>query len=85
MTEGVDAISIGEDAYAGKPNPHAWMSPVNAQIYVDNMVTALTELDPATPRTSRPTPRAYTAQLQAVQDELVSKPGRRSPRRSGRW
>ena len=27
----VTPISITEDAYAGKPNPHAWMSPSNVQ------------------------------------------------------
>ena len=25
VSEGVDPIDIAEDAYAGKPNPHAWM------------------------------------------------------------
>lgn len=27
LTDGVEPMLIGEDAYAGKPNPHAWMSP----------------------------------------------------------
>ena len=31
VSEGVTPISITEDAYAGKPNPHAWMSPSNVQ------------------------------------------------------
>ena len=26
LTEGMQPLLIGEDAYAGKPNPHAWMS-----------------------------------------------------------
>ena len=46
VSEGVDPIDIAEDAYAGKPNPHAWMSPVNVQKYVDNIVDAFSELDP---------------------------------------
>ena len=40
VSEGVQPINIAEDAYAGKPNPHSWMSPKNVQIYVDNMVRA---------------------------------------------
>ena len=39
-------MNISEDAYAGKPNPHAWMSPKNVQKYVDNMVTEFSKLDP---------------------------------------
>lgn len=35
LSEGVDAIPIaGDSEYAGKPNPHAWMSVANARIYV---------------------------------------------------
>ena len=37
VSEGVEPIDITEDSYDGKPNPHAWMSPLNVQIYVDNM------------------------------------------------
>jgi hypothetical protein len=29
------------NTYVGKPNPHAWTSPIHAQIYVDNMVDAV--------------------------------------------
>ncbi|WP_462188544.1 metal ABC transporter solute-binding protein, Zn/Mn family, partial [Frankia sp. CcWB2] len=47
VSDGVKAIDITEDAYAGKPNPHAWMSPLNAQIYVDNIVDTFSDLDPA--------------------------------------
>ncbi|MDE0571998.1 metal ABC transporter substrate-binding protein [Demequina sp. B12] len=42
----VDPIDIAGDAYAGKPNPHAWMSPTDAQLYVDQMVDAFSTLDP---------------------------------------
>lgn len=46
VSEGIGGISIASGAYAGKPNPHAWMSPRNAQIYVDNIAAALAEHDP---------------------------------------
>ncbi len=40
-------MSVAEGPYTGKPNPHAWMSPKNALIYVDNIRKALAEHDPA--------------------------------------
>ncbi len=47
VSEGIEPIGIGEGAYSGKPNPHAWMSPDGIGIYVENIRVALTELDPA--------------------------------------
>ncbi|ANY24411.1 MULTISPECIES: metal ABC transporter substrate-binding protein [Gordonia] len=72
VSEGVEPIDIASDAYAGKPNPHAWMSPVNVQIYVDNMVRAFTELDPDGATTFESNAAAYKKQLQQVQTGLTS-------------
>lgn len=71
VSEGVQVMDITEDAYAGKPNPHAWMSPLNVQLYVDNMVDAFSDLDPAHAADFAANGEAYKAQLQAVQDDLV--------------
>ncbi|GEM32865.1 metal ABC transporter substrate-binding protein [Nocardia neocaledoniensis NBRC 108232] len=71
VSEGVAPMDISEDAYRGKPNPHAWMSPVNAQIYVDNMVRAFSDLDPEHAEAYRANGAAYKAQLGAVRDDLV--------------
>lgn len=72
VSEGVEELSISEDTYAGKPNPHAWMSPLNVQIYADNMARAFADLDPdhADDYTARA--EAYGAELQDVHDELVA-------------
>jgi manganese transport system substrate-binding protein len=72
VSDGVEPLDITEDAYAGKPNPHAWMSPVNVQLYVDNMVDAFAELDPAHAADYEANGAAYQAKLQEVQDELVT-------------
>lgn len=72
VSDGVEPLDITEDAYAGKPNPHAWMSPVNVQLYVDNMVDAFAELDPAHADDFEANGVAYQAKLQKVQDELVT-------------
>ncbi len=73
VSEGVEVMSISEDSYQGKPNPHAWMSPVNVQIYVDNMVKAFSKLDPDNASTFEANGAAYKAKLQAVKDEMVQK------------
>jgi len=72
VSEGVTPISITEDAYAGKPNPHAWMSPSNVQKYVDVMVREFSALDPEHAADYKTRGEAYKKQLQQVRDELVS-------------
>lgn len=73
VSEGVEVLSISEDSYEGKPNPHAWMSPVNVQLYVDNMVKAFSKLDPENAAVFEANGAAYKAQLQTVKDEMVQK------------
>ncbi|CAH0249353.1 Putative metal ABC transporter substrate-binding protein Hpf [Arthrobacter sp. Bi26] len=73
VSEGVEVMSISEDSYQGKPNPHAWMSPVNVQIYVDNMVKAFSKLDPDNAAVFEANGAAYKAKLQSVKDEMVQK------------
>ena len=72
VSDGVDVITIAEDAYEGLPNPHAWMSPLNAQIYVDNMEAAFAELDPDNAADYGANAEAYKAELQLVNDELTT-------------
>ncbi|GAA14748.1 metal ABC transporter substrate-binding protein [Gordonia alkanivorans] len=71
-SEGIDPIDIASDAYAGKPNPHAWMSPVNVGVYVDNLVDAFTDLDPEGAEIFAANGAAYKRQLQQVQTDLVA-------------
>ncbi|MFE4197229.1 metal ABC transporter substrate-binding protein [Paenarthrobacter sp. NPDC056912] len=73
VSDGVEVMPIAEDSYQGKPNPHAWMSPRNVQIYADNMAKAFAKLDPAHASEFEANASAYNAQLQGVQDEMVSK------------
>jgi manganese/iron transport system substrate-binding protein len=72
LTEGIEPMGIGEGPYTGKPNPHSWMSPANAIIYVENIRKALVKLDPANEATYTKNAAAYTAELRAV-DEPVRK------------
>ena len=73
VSEGVEALDIAGDA--GTPNPHAWMSPEAAQVYVDNMVTAFSELDPEHAEDFTANAEEYSRQLQEIHDELVETVG----------
>ena len=66
LTEGITPMGITEGPYTGKPNPHAWMSPANAVIYVENIRKALVKLDPANEATYTANAAAYTAKIKAV-------------------
>ncbi|WP_291042060.1 metal ABC transporter substrate-binding protein [Herbiconiux sp.] len=79
VSAGVDEIPIAEDAYEGMPNPHAWMSPLNVQGYVDEMVDAFSELSPADASAFEASGEAYKAELQEVHDDLVQSLGSLPP------
>jgi manganese/iron transport system substrate-binding protein len=65
VSDGVEPIDISGGAYEGKPNPHAWMSPENALIYVENIRKALTDLDPANAAIYEANARTYSLKIQA--------------------
>jgi manganese/iron transport system substrate-binding protein len=66
LTEGIDPMGIGDGPYAGKPNPHAWMSPAGGLIYVENIRKAFVDLDPANAATYNANAAAYSAEIQAT-------------------
>jgi manganese transport system substrate-binding protein len=70
LSEGVQPIYIAEDAYQGKPNPHAWMSPQNALIYVENIRKTLGNLDPANAATYDANAVKYSEQIKAIDAKL---------------
>lgn len=70
VSDGITPIAIAEDAYVGKPNPHAWMSPVNAQIYVRNIVRAFSDLDPAHAADYAANGARYNAELVSLTEQL---------------
>ena len=76
LTEGIEPIGIEEGPYTGKPNPHAWMSPRNATIYVENIRRALVQLDPANAATYNANAAAYTAKFAAIEESVRAELGR---------
>ncbi|WP_341213504.1 metal ABC transporter substrate-binding protein [uncultured Limimaricola sp.] len=70
ISEGIEPISISGGDYDGKPNPHAWMSPDNAAIYVDNIRDALSEADPENAETYAANAETYKAEIAAMIEPL---------------
>lgn len=73
VSQGVEPMSISEGPYSGKPNPHAWMSPDNALIYVDNIRDAFVAHDPANADAYRANAEAYKAQITAAMAPIREK------------
>lgn len=78
VSDGIEPIGIGEGPYSGKPNPHGWMSPTSALIYVDNIRDALISHDPDHADTYRTNAEAYKQQIRdaiaPIQAELAALP-----------
>lgn len=70
ISQGVEIIDISEDAYAGKPNPHAWMSPEQGLIYVENIRRELTALAPEDAEYFDANAAAYSEKIKAVDTKL---------------
>ena len=72
LSDGMEPLLIAEDAYAGKPNPHAWMSPQRTMAYVDQLEQAFVQLDPAGAEQFKANAVAYKQSLQRLDQELRS-------------
>jgi len=66
VSEGIEPMGITAGPYTGKPNPHAWMSPRNAEIYVDNIRDALVRHDPGNAEVYKRNAEAYKARIEAT-------------------
>ena len=63
LTDGITPMGIAEGEYAGKPNPHAWMSLNSALIYVDNITSAFARHDPQNADIYRANAAAYKTKI----------------------
>ena len=70
LTDGIEPMGITEGPYTGKPNPHAWMSPTNALIYVENIRKAFAKYDPANADVYTKNAAVYSAQVKALDEPL---------------
>lgn len=64
VSDGIEPMGIAKGPYSGKPNPHAWMSPMNALIYVENIRKALSGADPENAQIYERNAAAYKARIE---------------------
>jgi manganese transport system substrate-binding protein len=72
LTDGITPMGIAEGPYKDKPNPHAWMSPTNALVYVDNIARALAQLDSANTDYYTQNADTYKQKIKQVDTDLKS-------------
>lgn len=70
VSDGVEPIGITEGPYSGKPNPHAWMSPTSALIYVDNIRDAFVKYDPDNAERYKHNAEVYKNKIRATIDPI---------------
>ena len=73
ISNGIKPISIFEGEYTGKPNPHAWMSTKNALVYVDNIYSALADIDPKNKEYYANNANKYSEQILKIQSKIKKK------------
>ncbi|TQS73934.1 metal ABC transporter substrate-binding protein [Rhodobacteraceae bacterium] len=66
VSDGVEPMSISGGEYDGTPNPHGWMAPSSAMIYVDNIRDAMIGIDPDNAHRYRENAETYKAQIMEV-------------------
>lgn len=75
VSNGVEPMGIAEGPYAGKPNPHAWMSPTAALTYVDNIRDAFAKGDPKNAEIYKANAEAYKARIETAVAPIRAKLG----------
>lgn len=70
VTDGIEPMSISDGPYSGKPNPHAWMSPSNALIYIENIRQALVKHDPKNAEVYNRNAKSYAEKIRALDAPL---------------
>ena len=70
LTRGIVPMGIATGPYSGKPNPHAWMAPSSALIYVENIRKAFVRYDPANAKAYNRNAKAYSDKIRALDGQF---------------
>ncbi|ERT14035.1 metal ABC transporter substrate-binding protein [Photorhabdus temperata] len=70
ITEGITPLSIREGPYNGNPNPHAWMSPTNALVYIENIRKAFVKYDPENAEIYNRNAKSYAEKIAQLDSPL---------------
>ena len=81
LSDGVEPIAIGGGPYEGKPNPHAWMSPEAALVYVDNAARALAEVAPGSADAFAANAERYKGEIRGILEPVRARLAALAPER----
>jgi manganese/iron transport system substrate-binding protein len=70
VSESIVPLGITEGPYTNKPNPHAWISPKNAVVYVENIRRAFVTMDPKNEAIYNANAASYTTKLKAIDEPM---------------
>ncbi|MBX2814391.1 MAG: zinc ABC transporter substrate-binding protein [Saprospiraceae bacterium] len=70
VTEGI--VPIGSDQYANAYDPHAWMDLTHGATYIDNILAALIQLDPAQEDFYRQNHQRYRQEFEELDQYILS-------------
>lgn len=70
LSSGITPIPIQSGSYKNQPNPHAWMSPKLALVYVENIRQALVNLDPENEAVYNQNAQQYQQEIQQLDQKL---------------
>ncbi|OCA53449.1 metal ABC transporter substrate-binding protein [Photorhabdus namnaonensis] len=70
ITDGIEPLPIREGPYNGNPNPHAWMSPTNALVYIENIRQAFVKYDPENAEIYNRNAKAYAEKIAQLDSPL---------------
>ncbi|MDO4896685.1 MAG: metal ABC transporter substrate-binding protein [Moraxella sp.] len=73
VTDGITPLPIKAGSYQDLPNPHAWMSPSNALIYVENIKNAFITHDPKNKAVYTKNAEEYVQKIKALDEPLRAK------------
>ena len=73
LTDGIAPMGISQGPYAGKPNPHAWMSATAALVYVENIRKSLVQHDPDNAAVYNANAKTYSQKIVAFVAPLRQK------------
>ena len=73
VTDKIKPLGISEGPYAGKPNPHAWMSTKNALIYIENIRKAFVKYDKKNVETYNKNAAIYAKKIMSLDEPFREK------------
>ena len=73
VTDNIKPLGISEGPYAGKPNPHAWMSTKNALIYIENIRKAFVKYDKKNVETYNKNAAIYAKKIMSLDEPFRGK------------